>query len=505
MKTMKKFFALALALLMVLGLAVSASATDVKPTLNGHTYTAYQIFAGTQAEGSSALAVSDWGTGVNGTALLTALQSSTAFGETNPFTGCTGAADVAGVMKNYADKSAEAMAFAKLADAHKTGSGNTIGDTLAAGYYLVVDTTTNTSGENDARNLALLQLTKKGDFAIDVKVDVPEVTKKVDDHNSSDHTEDGEAWNDSADYMIGDPVPFKLTATMPTDLANYAKYAIVFHDTISSGLTFNEGTVQVFVGATKVSTGYTVKTTAAGFDVVINDVKALGATAPGTVSVTYTATLNEGAVIGVPGNPNEVYLEYYNDPSYTGNALPGDPDNPPPTGHTPPDKVVVFTYKLIVNKKDDSGNALAGAKFKLYKYDVTTEDYVQVGDEKTGNESGVFEFVGLDAGQYKLEESLVPPGYNKAEDIIFTLSASSELAADDPKLTQITATGADIIVEMEQEKPTGTLTTDVVNRPGVVLPETGGMGTTLFYIIGGLLAVAAVVLLVTKKRMASAE
>ena len=231
--------------------------------------------------------------------------------------------------------------------------------------------------------------------------------------------------------------------------------------------------------------------------------------------VSYSAKLNEKASIGqgTPGNTNEVYLEYSNNPNGTG------------TGKTLEDKVIVFTYELDVNKVDGNNvdKKLPGAKFKLLNSDQTK--YAQVdanskligwtNDETTATElesdvNGLFKVIGLDDGTYFLKETLAPSGYNTlAEPIKLVISANtnngqlgsgntteletiSVTVGNDPSASGATTVG---------NSATGTVNITVKNNRGTTLPGTGGIGTTIFYVIGGGLMVAAAILLITKKRM----
>ena len=515
MKKMRRFAGLLLAMVMVFALAVPAMADTAD--LTGHTYKAYQIFSGTQAEGSSVLGNIEWGTGINSTNFLNALKASNDFGTPNAFADCTTAQDVAEVVANWTDSSAQAKAFAKLAYTNKTGEGITCvsGQTdLDAGYYLVVDVTDFNSEDetgDSVYNLALLQLTNKGTFEIQNKTSVPTVEKKVDDINDSNNTEDEVQWNDSADYDIGDDVPFKLEATLADNVEDYYWYKIVFHDTLSAGLTYNYD-AKVYFGETDVTSYFTITHENGSLTITCNDVKAFGATNGSVITVKYTAELNKNAVIGSVGNPNVVYLEYSNNPNWAPDAdndgtpdVPGSPDEPetppenPPTSNTPEDKVIVFTYNVIVNKVDEAGKALAGAGFTLYKWDddVEGEDkWVAVGSEI--KDVTTFEWKGLDDGDYKLVETTTPAGYNTIDPIEFTITATHDLESDDPRLTALS--GGDLFTG---DVETGALTADVENKAGATLPETGGMGTTLFYVIGATLVLGAAVVMVTRKRMSA--
>ena len=230
MKQTRKLLSLLLALAMVCALAATAFAATVTiPSdgiLKGHTFTAYQIFSGRQESGI--LSDVQWGSGINSTAFLAALKADTTYGSL--FTACTDATAAAAVAKVLGDNNTNiplANAFAKLAYANKTGTGTALTsgeNTLADGYYLIVDTTANV-GEGGAYNASLLQVV--GNINITVKTDAPTVEKKV---------REGGTDKDAADYNIGDAVPFRLIGSVP-DMSRYDTYKYIFHDTLSTGLT----------------------------------------------------------------------------------------------------------------------------------------------------------------------------------------------------------------------------------------------------------------------------
>ena len=363
------------------------------------------------------------------------------------------------------------------------------------------------NGKDDAYTSYILEVVE--DSEVSPKSDVPEVEKKVDDKNDSNTTEDEVEWNDSADYDIGDDVPFQLKATLADNVSSYGRYKIIFHDTLSKGLTYKAIT-KVTVDGEEVTEGYVVNTVVNAdgtttLTITFDNVKAQGATDSSIVIVEYTATLNDDANIGSAGNPNEVYLEYSNNPNWDkdGDGKPDNPQNPEnpdedePTGETPEDKVIVFTYKVVVNKVDEDKQPLEGAGFTLYKKNAEGE-YEPVGAELVGEALTTFEWKGLDDGDYRLEETTTPAGYNTIAPIEFTITAEHELLSDDPRLTALN--GGDLFTG---EVSTGTLSIDVENKTGATLPETGGMGTTVFYVIGATLVIGAAVVMVTKKRMSA--
>ena len=515
MKHIKKLASLLLVLVMVFALATTAFAeeTTYSITINnstaGHTYEAYQIFTGdlaTNEAGNKVLSNIVWGSGVS-EAGQTALGDAAAKAET---------------LKTEAD----AKAFAKAVAPYLTtaaGSANTVTDGkyvisgLAAGYYLVKDQDGSLTGDNDSYTEYIIQVV--GNVTATPKSDVPEVQKKVKDINDSTDTTKTD-WQDSADYDIGDSIPFQLKATLADNVSSYTTYKVVFHDTLSKGLTYNND-AKVYIDGTETN-GFTVTATVNAdgtttLTVSCDDVKALGAGNSSVITVEYTAKLNENAVLGSAGNPNEVYLEYSNNPnkSEEGNNE---------TGETPKDVVIVFTYKTIINKVDSENKPLTGAAFKLEKLikgkDGAADTWTTVKEFTVDETTTSFTFSGLDDGQYKLTETKTPAGYNTIDPIYFVIEATHDETADAPTLNTLNAyltdangnkqtemkDGESVNIDLGTVDLTaGSITTTVVNKSGSELPSTGGMGTTIFYVLGGVLVLAAVVLLVTKKRMSGAE
>lgn len=510
MKHIKKLASLLLALVMVFALATTAFAeeTAYSITINNsakdHTYEAYQIFTGDLS--GTTLSNIVWGSGVS-EAGQTALGDAAAKAET---------------LKTEAD----AKAFAKAVAPYLTtaaGSANTVTDGkyvisgLAAGYYLVKDQDGSLIGDNDSYTEYIIQVV--GNVTATPKSDVPEVQKKVKDINDSTDTTKTD-WQDSADYDIGDSIPFQLKATLADNVSSYTTYKVVFHDTLSKGLTYNKD-AKVYIDGTETN-GFTVTATVNAdgtttLTVSCDDVKALGAGNSSVITVEYTAKLNENAVLGSAGNPNEVYLEYSNNPnkSEEGNNE---------TGETPKDVVIVFTYKTIINKVDSETKPLTGAAFKLEKLikgeDGAADTWTTVKEFAVDGTTTSFTFSGLDDGQYKLTETKTPVGYNTIDPIYFVIEATHGETADVPTLKTLNAyltdangnkqtemkDGESVNIDLGTVDLTaGSITTTVVNKSGSELPSTGGIGTTIFYVLGGVLVLAAVVLLVTKKRMSGAE
>ena len=520
MKTIKRISCLLLALALMMALSVTAFAASVtvedNALLNGHTFTAFQVFTGREENG--VLSDVQWGNGINSDAFLAALKADTTFG--SKFTDCGTAAAVAEVLGANNSNVDLANAVAKLAYANKTGNGTalTAGEnTLDDGYYLIVDTTANV-GAGGAYNAALLQVF--GNINIKAKTDAPTVDKSVIDSNN--------VAGNAADYSIGDKVPFTLVGSVP-DMSRYDTYKYTFHDTLSAGLTAPAKTeVKVYLSAdatldasdTEVTSGFTVTVSDQEITVSCTNLKTVsGIENAKFVIVSYSATLNSSANIGNKGNPNTVKLEYSNKPDQSGS---GDTGN---TGETPEDKVLVFTYELDVTKVDgqNTETKLRGAEFvllnsdqskvakvadgKLVEWvDVSTVDgkvTYPAGTTLTSGSDGKFVIAGLDAGSYFLREIKAPVGYNLIKnDISVTITATLTQTEDAPALTALTIT-VDEGSAVAGDETTGVVATDVKNNKGATLPETGGIGTTIFYVLGSVLLVGAAVLLITKKRMSA--
>jgi len=471
MKKLKLIFATLLAALFTFA-GGKALAYDITITNGGSgTYESYQIFTGDLSTDETTLSNIKWGNGITD-AGKTALQTKY---------GVSSAAELAEVLGAKDFTASQAEEFAKEAGKYLRNAGGLTG--LAAGYYLVQNKTV---GDHEAYTNYILKVVKN--VTVEPKTSVPSIEKKVKDTN--DTTGKTTDWQDSADYDINDDVPFQLTATLPNNFATYDKYYLEFADTLSLGLTYNKDAKVFLVNGsdeTDVTSSFTIAEDGSSFK--INDLKSIsGVTASSKIVVRYTAKLNSNAVIGSAGNPNTVKLIYSNNPNATG------------TGETTPDTVVVFTYKVVVNKvKEDKKTPLEGAGFTLYKKD-SSGNWNAVGNEITGVTT--FTFSGLDDGDYKLSETTVPDGYNKASDVEFTVTAKHDEDSDAPKLTELKGTGS---LEFTSNTTDGSLTTNVVNKKGSVLPSTGGMGTTILYVIGSILVLVAAILLITKKRMDAAK
>lgn len=480
---------LSVVMIMALGLTVVAEGTTYKLTLTGtatgHTYEAYQIFKGdlsTNAEGKKVLSNVQWGSGVT-------------------YTGTESAADVAKALVDGTMTIAQLEDKLTLTTSAKTvtsAKDNTVIDGLAAGYYLVKDKDGTQDGKEDAYTKFIVQVV--GDTETAIKSDVPTVEKKVKDTNDSTGVTSG--WQDSADADINDNVQYQITGTMPDNIADYTTYKYVFTDMMSKGLTYTANTAKIKIGDKDVTGSFTeaVTTQEDGSTTVtwtcdnLKGIKGVSLDANTKVVVTYSAKLNENAVIGAAGNPNTVYLTYSNNPNKGGEGE---------TGKTPEDKNIVFTYKTVVNKVDQDKKSLKGAAFKLEKK-KNDGTYTKVKEFTAGTETS-FEFKGLDDGDYKLTETTTPAGYNTITPVEFTISAEHDADSADPKLTSLSGNATTGEATFTAEKDAGSLITDIVNKKGSTLPSTGGRGTTMIYIIGAALVVLSGIVLAMRKKMSSKE
>ncbi len=549
MNRMKKFASIMLALVMAFALMAPAFASgesDTTPdetqttaaapvtgpqsiTINGatkgHTYDAYQIFKGDLSADSTdndltnpVLSNIEWGNGVNADLALTAAKQ--VLGDDT----LTTAAQVAAKL-NDSNANAFAQAIKSALSTTPTTSGTAESDNLtinvdSVGYYLIKDHKDDVQDENDSITLFMLQVV--GPTVVTAKAGVPTPDKKI--------VEGGEKVN-VGDYDIGETITFELSATLPNNFENYKTYKLVFHDTMSEGLTFDKVT-SIKLGETVIFNDETAKTYVTApaedghsLDVTFEDLKTVMTNAGNgsVITVTYTGHLNENAVVGNPGNPNKMHLEFSNNPNDEGNGE---------TGETPDKEVIVFTFELDNNKVDgqNTETTLPGAEFVLktatgdstdVKYAVInaeTHKFIRWSDVKiegtnddgetttlVSDEDGLFQVIGIDAGTYYLEETKAPVGYNKLEnDITVVITPSYDpnyqgTPGNDNVITELDVTvgGKDAAIDDDKGIGTGT----IANNKGATLPETGGIGTTIFYALGGLLTVGAVVLLVTKKRM----
>lgn len=637
MKTTRKIFALLLCLAMVLGMATTAFAYDVELTgtlTAGHTYKVYQIFTGDLAK-------------VGEDTVLSNIKYGSIYPVRTEGNTATGA---------FLGESVPEDVLQSITDARTFAAGLTLGteygvlnkgnnwtlENVPAGYYLIKDVT----NMDDEKNEDLETNNSLSEFIVQVVDDVT-MAPKADNLipgkkiNSDDHDDD---FVDSDDYDgetekpddsvaasatssnggIGTIVKFDLTVEVPENADNYTYYYCVLNDTLSEGLTFNSDSMVVTIDGQPATEDVDYKYyTGADADPYTFQIAMLKANELDgkTIVATYTATINEDAIIGVEGNPNDFTVKYSNDPNHNYKPNPDKPGKPsetenPPVGETPVIETRTYVTALQVLKIDGkSKDILTGAEFKLEgtsiqkvivtgveyvaktefaedetvyfklldgsytdeeprtadKYVPKAEDdrdggYVKIGEGETdkdyrvatneeleGNvklytkllkndhlyastttkyeqkevnevkeisenvtatafvdENGIVRFTGLGEGVFTLTEITAPSGYNILEDEItitidWTAPTEGTNCSWDVKADGKPLSAVEVKIEGEGEdaesKTIHVYQIEVKNEKGSVLPETGGIGTTLFYVFGSVMVLAAVILLVTKKRM----
>lgn len=535
MKKFKKMMALVIAMVMVLGLTtISAMAADptgsititspkTDPNADNTYYDAYKILdmttnGVTNADGDyTAVAYtinSAWtnffATGAPGAAYL--VDSDTDPASLNQITVNDATKYINITDSNVADFAKAAFEYAQKNNIAATttkevakGATEVKFEGLALGYYMVYPRGASVQSGNYTSIVSLTNTEPNGEIA--QKAEWPGLTKVADDISTE----------------VGQKVTYTLGSKVP-DTTGYTKYEFTFKDKTTAGLTYDgNDSVTVKIGGTTLAAGtdYTFAASPSDgndFELTINLLKNNGTTdAPewvakytydAAIEITYTATVNEAAVTKI--DENHATLTYHNNPK---------DQNSKDT--TPPVEVPTYSSKLIINKVDGASTTtpLQGAKFvlkaktigsvtgdshetdiaagKYYFYDNTAKDvkWVEVSGNPTLAElaamttitvvttdaQGKANFDGLEDGTYELVEVEAPKGYN-------LLTSPVDVVID----------GADAT---ETDLSPLTVTTPVENNSGSELPSTGGIGTTLFYLIGTILIIGAGVLLVTRRRM----
>ena len=541
-KVIKKLLAALLAVAMVCAMAIPAFAFESWETeedLNkNHDYIAFQIFKGViSSKDNPTLSDVTWGSHItHPDDFLEKLKDAPIIGAQFHSIDATDATDAATVQKVLAvisqwnDSDDDSIAFARFVCHYLYSNGDPQSTIVGGGgaikipepgYYLIVDTINFNDGDHyhAYNSFLLVNDTHQGEYNVIInhKVVKPTVEKKVYDNDNNDISSAG-GWGSSADHAINEKFQFQLIAKLPAGRDEgraydyYDKYTVCFNDTLSEGITY-DGLDSVVIESN--GTPYDITNDSSKYDidifnlksqnsfvVKIHDVKNCVANLNdgATITVTYTAHLNDKAYVNIAGgstsNINKVYLTYSNNPKDESSI-----------GKTPESEVRVYTYQLNNTKyrdDDTTGNELAGAGFRLYSDEACTPEqevklykkdnfYYPIKDatdkaqdavEMFSDEHGQFNVKGLDAGTYYLRETKTPDGYSACAD----------------KKIVISATHTEYNVALSGES---NLNNKIINKKagGITLPSTGGIGTTLFYVVGGGLMVAAIVLLVTKKRM----
>lgn len=478
MKHVKKIVGFVLALVMVLALsagvfaaAVNEGSITIDNAIAGQTYTIYEILHlesyNKESNAYSYKATAAWkdfveSQDIKGTYLVTNDQGYVTWAA-----------------------SADTAAFAKLAQAYaanlsgnqgqiKATSATVVFDNLDLGYYLV-DSTLGTLCSLDTTN---------PDVTIKEKNAEPTNEKEVEEDSIN-------TYGKTNDADIGQTVNFKSTITAQAGAENY-----LFHDKMSAGLTFDAVTKVTLNKATVDTANYQVVTTGltddCTFEVRFTQAFCDTLKANDQLVIEYTAKLNENAVVGVEGNPNESKIEY------------GQSDK---TTTTPPSTTTTYTWDMDVLKygNNNKGNVLKDAQFVLLNKEkkqvaivangkLTGWENVPAAGEDgtvtwpantvlTTNAQGKIKISGLDSDTYYLREIKAPAGYNTLKEDVEVVITGATKAEGSATLTYTT-----VVAEIN-------------NQSGTELPSTGGMGTTVFYILGSVLVLGAAVVLVTRKRM----
>lgn len=563
MKHIKKLVSFMLAMFMVLSLGITAFAADstgsIKINSNtnvsvaGKTFNAYKILDVKSYTDSSVV-------------YTVPAELKTFYKNRYGLTGEEGDFDAQVVAKIAAETdrfvfAADALAAAKSAVGIVKATG-TAGDSddsvtindLPLGYYVVED-----SGAGKPISALILDTTNPN-VELEIKADQPGIDKKIDGSMDKDPSTEGLVENNNA--AVGDKVPYVVTSKVP-DMTGYKKYYFIVNDTLQKGLKFNNDVV-ITIGGTSLAanTDYTVEVTendngTTSVEIVFKNFINYKdpAFTNSEIKITYSATVNKEAVIGVAGNPNSVTLTYSNNPNIQDNGTPDNSDKPADNtivSETPPEETRTYVTALDLIKVDPQQNRLTGAEFTITgertnivlvskdvftknsdgeywklkngtytttaptddntsAYESTTDKYSKetVTEPKNTQESvtatgevgsdGILRFEGLSAGQYEIEEIKSPAGYNLLKDPInITISwAAPDAPSTDCTWTVTGYDGATI--------DNGVVVITIQNQSGTELPATGGMGTTIFYVVGSVLVLAAVVLLVTKKRMSARD
>ena len=473
MSNTRKLVSLLLAVVLTLGLTAlgyaegETGSITINDAVVGQTYTIYQILDlesyNASANAYAYKATTAWNNFINSDAIKGTYVQVDAQGYVTWKTGADAVAFAKAAQKYAKDNSIDNQGSV-------TADATTVSFTgLDLGYYLV-DTTLGTLCSLDTTN---------PNVVMEEKNEVPTNVKTVEEDSTGKYGEKNDA-------DIGQTVNFKSTITAQAGAENY-----VFHDTMSAGLTYTGVTGITLNDATVDASNYTVVTEGLAdnctFEVRFTQAFCDTLKANNQIVISYTATLNEKAVIAGEGNPNTSKVSY------------GDSSN---TKYTPDSRTKTYTWDVDVFKYTMNGEtekALADAKFTLSKnsdgsnpialvsegnnvYRVAKTGETGTVTEITTDATGKFTIKGLDADTYYLTETAAPAGYNKLAGPVTIVI------------------GENGVVNGTTEAPQGVDEVKVLNQSGAELPSTGGIGTTIFYVLGGVLAVGAVALLIAKRR-----
>ncbi len=488
-----------------------------------HEYAVYQVFSGDLHEG--VLSNIQWGDGITEDGKQ---QMGDVKDKVKELNNAEDAERFANEVSKYLDASKKKTVTYNDNDGYKLSD-------LQPGYYFIQDARSNLA-DGEAMTKYILKVVENV-TAKPKNTGAPTIDKEI----------TGEADKKTSEASIGDKVEFKITATIPEDAKNYNHYYFVINGAMDEGLGFDKQSVKVNADDAQLAdtTDYVLMTegTSDGhtFEIALKNAKAH---AGKTVVVTYSATLTKDAVIAGDGNNNKANITYSNNPNFTYDEK-DKPGQTEPTGKTPDSTTVTFTTGLIINKVDQKQEALKGASFKISgngvnivlvssetfevsgdgaywklkdgTYTTTDPAGPNVNKEKYADETtkyskkvefkpetkdahtavtaqtgddGVLTFNGLGVGTYTISETVTPQGYNTIEDF----DVEIKFNAKDKTFSATATKGNDVAVSGN------VITMNIVNVSGNTLPSTGGMGTTLFYVLGGLIFAGASILMVVRKR-----
>ncbi|MFR4009208.1 MAG: isopeptide-forming domain-containing fimbrial protein [Christensenellales bacterium] len=567
MKRTKKPACFLLALLMVFALAAPALAAEnytitVKNnnpavSIGQNTYTAYRLFGVTYGQDKSSYAYTvtkefegfsytAGGTVYSGEALIDYLSHQQTDSET----------------MNAVAKAA--LAYINAQNIQPSGTAKASGETAvirlsSPGYYLVFGTATAPEGQTITAACSLTTTDPAAE--INVKADAPSLDKKI-DQGTAAGVYDERPRQTRAAWAI----PAVCFASTVPQMTGYEKYYFVVRDTLSKGLTFNED--EITLGQTLLSSdAYTVTHSRAQdgsteISIVFRNFIQYKQNAGQDITLCYSATINQNAVIGNLGNPNTASLTHSNNPHVADSGTPENPDFPTPNspvGQTPESRTVTYVSGLRLTKIDNSpeGKILTGAKFELkgtstngfgkrrnlpsakaalYRlkdgtytqtppvtsgdeadtsalYDSTTITYEKINTvtkntetkaiatEGWVNSRGELTFSGLGAGTYTITELVSPAGYNLLKQPITITLSWTDTPTQDGQYWSAQKGSGDEAEPLSIDGETFHFAFEVVNNTGAMLPSTGGMGTALFYVLGAAMVLGAAGWLVYKKRM----